>query len=68
MKELFTTAKQEIESIAQGKVLGENTYHMYVVKYGSMFEAEIGAEAIYKLFKNIREILVLTDYTLINNV
>ncbi len=53
LKELLTTAKQEIESIAEGKVLDEMTYHRFALKYGSLFEAEIGAEAIYKLFKKL---------------
>lgn len=46
-------AKKEIAAIAVNKVLDEATYHKYAVKYGAAFEAEIGAEAIYKIFKNL---------------
>ncbi|OHA21732.1 MAG: DNA-directed RNA polymerase subunit beta' [Candidatus Taylorbacteria bacterium RIFCSPHIGHO2_01_FULL_51_15] len=53
LKELVTTAKQEIESINEGKVLDEMTYHRFALKYSSLFEAEIGAEAIYKVFKKL---------------
>jgi len=53
LKELFTSTKQEIESIAPGKVLDEMIYHKYAVKYGGLFEADIGAEAVYTLFKNL---------------
>ncbi|NBD73452.1 DNA-directed RNA polymerase subunit beta', partial [Patescibacteria group bacterium] len=50
LKELFTTAKQEIEKLSVGQVLDEATYHRYSIRYGTLFEARIGAEAIYDLF------------------
>ena len=36
-----------------GKVLDEVSYHKFSVKYGTLFEAGIGAEAIYNILKNI---------------
>jgi DNA-directed RNA polymerase subunit beta' len=45
--------KKEIEGIAQGIVLDETTFHKYSVKYSTLFEAKIGAESIFELFKNI---------------
>jgi hypothetical protein len=39
--------------IYEGKVLNEIQYHHFSLKYGACFEASIGAEAIYTLFKNI---------------
>ena len=36
-----------------GRVLDEATYHKFSVRYGTLFEASIGAEAIYDLFKNL---------------
>jgi DNA-directed RNA polymerase subunit beta' len=51
--ELLMTTKRDIESIAIGRVLDEIEYHRFALKYGTTFEAEIGAEAVYKLFKNI---------------
>ncbi|HUC88553.1 MAG TPA: DNA-directed RNA polymerase subunit beta' [Candidatus Paceibacterota bacterium] len=53
LKELLTNTKREINDITLGKVLNEIAYHHFGLKYGSCFEANIGAEAIYSLFKNI---------------
>ncbi len=53
LKELFTQTQNDLDSIAQGRVMNELQYHHFSLKYGSCFEASIGAEAIYNLFKNI---------------
>lgn len=53
LKELLTNTKREINEIFPGKVLNEIAYHHFGLKYGSCFEASIGAEAIYTLFKNM---------------
>ncbi len=53
VKKSLTEVKQEIECLKEGKVLDEITYHRFSLKYGPIFEAEIGAEAIYKIFKNL---------------
>ncbi|MEK7157480.1 MAG: DNA-directed RNA polymerase subunit beta' [Patescibacteria group bacterium] len=53
LKELLSNAKKDIESIQAGKVLDEVSYHKFSVKYGTLFEAGIGAEAIYNILKNI---------------
>ncbi len=53
LKELLLTSKKEIESIIEGKVLDEMTYHKFAIKYGTAFEAGIGAEAIYNIFKKL---------------
>ncbi|MFZ2522713.1 MAG: DNA-directed RNA polymerase subunit beta' [Minisyncoccia bacterium] len=53
VKEMLLTAKREIESIQEGKVLDEVEYYNFGMKYGTMFEASIGAEAIYNIFKKI---------------
>jgi len=53
MKELMDETKKEIESINVGEVLDEVAYHKYSFKYGTVFKADIGAEAIYKLFKEV---------------
>ncbi len=51
LKDLMAQAKHEIESIVEGSVLDEASYHVAAVKYGAMFSAEIGAEALYALLK-----------------
>jgi DNA-directed RNA polymerase subunit beta' len=53
MKELFLEAKRDIDNIYVGSVLDEPKYHRYIMKYGAMFEAGIGAEAIYNLCRNL---------------
>lgn len=53
LKEKLLARKREIESIVEGKVIDEIAYHNYSVKYGTFFEAEIGAEAVYNIFKSI---------------
>ncbi len=53
IKDSFAEVKREISSIRVGLVLDENTHHKFSFKYGSVFTSDIGAEAIYKAFKNI---------------
>lgn len=50
LKEKMTLTKSEIEGIVVGKVLDEMEYHRFSVRYGGLFEARIGAEAIYDIF------------------
>ncbi len=51
LKELVTTARKEIESLEPGFVMDEVVYHKFSMKYGSLFEANIGAEAIFDILK-----------------
>ncbi|MEI7688963.1 MAG: DNA-directed RNA polymerase subunit beta' [Candidatus Nomurabacteria bacterium] len=53
LKELLLNTKREISEIVTGKVLNEIAYHHFGLKYGSCFEASIGAEAIFTIFKNL---------------
>ncbi|MDP2593408.1 MAG: DNA-directed RNA polymerase subunit beta' [bacterium] len=53
LKDKMLSAKQEVESIVPGLVIDEVSYHKYSIKYGTIFEAGIGAESIYELCKNI---------------
>ena len=53
LKDLFSSTKKEIGEIYEGKVLNEISFHHYSLKYGTCFEANIGAEAIYSIFKNL---------------
>jgi DNA-directed RNA polymerase subunit beta' len=53
LKTLLSVTKKEIEEIYEGKVLNEISFHHYSLKYGTCFEANIGAEAIYSIFKNL---------------
>jgi DNA-directed RNA polymerase subunit beta' len=53
LKARMDEIKKEIESVKLGVVLDEASFHKYSIKYSTLFEAKIGAEAIYELFKNI---------------
>jgi DNA-directed RNA polymerase subunit beta' len=53
LKELALATKKDIESLVPGKVLNEVEYHRSSVKYPTIFEAGIGAEAIYNILKGI---------------
>jgi DNA-directed RNA polymerase subunit beta' len=53
LKERMSVAKSEIDSVIVGRVFDEVAYHRFSVKYGTLFEAKIGAEAIYDLFRNL---------------
>ena len=53
IKEKCVEAKKEIEGIEEGVVLDEVAYHAFSMKYSTLFEAAIGAEAVYELCRNI---------------
>jgi DNA-directed RNA polymerase subunit beta' len=53
LRELLTQAKEEIKSIALWQVLDEVKYNKYAGRYSNVFEAGIGAEAIYDILKNL---------------
>jgi DNA-directed RNA polymerase subunit beta' len=53
LKELALATKRDIEAIVPGRVLNEVEYHRSSMKYPTIFEAGIGAEAIYNILKNI---------------
>ncbi len=53
LKEKMTATRNEIEGLVVGKVLDELEYHRFSVKYGGLFEARIGAEAIYDIFSKL---------------
>ncbi len=52
LKELALATKRDIESLLPGKVLNEVEYHRSSLKYPTIFEAGIGAEAIYEILKS----------------
>ena len=49
----MTKTREEIDGVVVGKVLDEIDYHKYSVKYGTLFEAHIGAEAMYDIFSKL---------------
>ncbi len=53
LNELMKEAKDEIDNIKPWKILDEMVYHRYAMKYGSCFDAKIGAEAVHEVFSKI---------------
>ena len=53
VRDSLSEVKKEIDSLYPGKILDEAVYHKYSLKYGSLFEAGIGAEAVYKMFQQV---------------
>ncbi len=53
LRDRMEEMKREIQNIAPGVVLDELTFHRFSIKYSTLFEARIGAEAIYDLFKQV---------------
>ncbi|HEY9480984.1 MAG TPA: DNA-directed RNA polymerase subunit beta' [Candidatus Paceibacterota bacterium] len=53
LKTMYTAAKKEIDSIELGAVLDEIEYGKFAMKYSTLFDAAIGAEAIFNICKQI---------------
>ncbi|MEK7647109.1 MAG: DNA-directed RNA polymerase subunit beta' [Patescibacteria group bacterium] len=53
LKDAKDRAKSELDSIKSLHVLNEVAYHRLSLRYGEIFEAETGAEALYNICKNI---------------
>jgi len=60
LKSRMDDIKHEIESITEGTILDEMHYHKYSMKYSTLFEARIGAEAIFDIFKKL-DLVLLRD-------
>ena len=60
LKSRMDETKKEIQGIYEGVILDEMHYHKFGMKYSTLFEAQIGAESIYNLFKNI-DLVALRD-------
>jgi DNA-directed RNA polymerase subunit beta' len=58
LKTRMEDIKHEIESITEGSILDEMHYHKYSMKYSTLFDARIGAEAIYEIFKKLDMVLL----------
>ncbi len=53
LKDKLQEVKNEVVGMHVGQIIDEQTYHRYSIRYGTVFEASIGAEAIYELFKQM---------------
>ncbi len=53
LKGIFKKVRSEINGIVKGAVVDELNFSKYSQKYEGLFQAEIGAEAIYNLIKKV---------------
>ncbi len=54
LEKAFELAKQELSDLAPLQIVSESAYHDLSIKYGHIFEAGIGAEAIFELLSTIK--------------
>ena len=60
----FLQVEKDLKEITPLRVISETTYHDWSMRYGHIFDAAIGAEAVYKLLSRVNvpeTIAVLTD-------
>ncbi len=53
LKEALSNAKTQLQNLRPWQVLDELTYHRMSLKYGTVFEASIGAQAIDDIFASL---------------
>jgi len=53
LEQAFETARREIKELKVLQIISENQYQDLSLKYGQVFEASIGAEAIHELLEKI---------------
>jgi DNA-directed RNA polymerase subunit beta' len=63
LKNRLAEVKSELQHITSGQVIDDATYHTFSIKYGTVFEASVGAEAIYDMLKKIDLEQLIADLT-----
>ena len=53
LEEEFLMVEKELKEMKEMQIISETTYQDWSLKYGHIFEADIGAEAIFSLLKRI---------------
>ncbi|MEK9166195.1 MAG: DNA-directed RNA polymerase subunit beta', partial [Patescibacteria group bacterium] len=53
LKEAYDAARKELEGLKIRRVLSEQEYQRMAMKYAEVFEADLGAEALYKLCQDV---------------
>ena len=61
LKELFDKTKKDIQDIVSNRVISEDEYNLFSLKFGSIFEAGIGAEAIHQIFTSLDHTAIETE-------
>ncbi len=63
LKNSMIEAKRQVEALHLWQVIDEVSYHRLSLKYGSVFEAGIGAETLYKICQGIDIDKMIADLT-----
>ena len=53
LKELFTATKKDLIDLVPLRILSEVEYHKFSMKFSTVFEASIGAEAVFEVMKKL---------------
>jgi DNA-directed RNA polymerase subunit beta' len=53
LRDLFSKTQSDIQALTPNRVISEDEYNLFSLKFGSVFEASIGAEAIHYIFSKI---------------
>jgi len=53
LKELFTATKKDLIDLLPLRILSEVEYHKFSMKFSTVFEASIGAEAVFEVMKKL---------------
>ena len=53
LQEVFSQTKKDLLDLVPGRVLSEMEYNKFSLRFSTVFEAGIGAEAVYDIFKNL---------------
>lgn len=61
LKVAYSTAVSEVKDLKVKKILSEHEYRNLALKYGQVFRAGIGAEAVYQLIKDMDMDAEITD-------
>lgn len=64
LQQRYIETKNEIAALKKYGVLNETQYYTYSIKYSTLFEASIGAEALYELFKQLDLHAIADELTL----
>lgn len=61
LKDLFDKTKKELQELVAYRIISEDEYNIFSLKFGPAFEASIGAEAIHYIFKTLDLTKIETD-------
>ena len=61
LKDLFVTTKKDLIDLVPLRILSEAEYYKFSTRFSTVFEASIGAEAVYEVFKNLDLVQMTKD-------